>query len=751
MMEMNRETATAADPLLEHRAFVTGLTRALLGRDSRVEDVVQDTFAIAVERCETRRGPMRAWLSGIVQNLVGTIRRRDPARRRRETRAARNIRLPSTEEVVSREQTRRVVLRAVLSLDEPYREAILYRYYEELRPREIAAAIGAPVETVRTRLKRGLALLRSRLDSVHGGDRKAWTLALLPLAGLGALPASAAAGGATAATSLGVLAMTTKAKIVLGTLLVLLLLVGIVIGPGGGREAGPPDSAPPLPEITPDAAPFAEPEAGIPMAPTGEPDEALLTAHRAAVKAALSGKRPPAGRRPLPVRVTSEESDEPVAGAKITLKWDFARSGGRWPQGGVYEWTAVTEHGGEFRFESLPPGCYKLAASHSDFASRGLSGIEVKASGEVVPFPVHLVRDPSKLGVVEGVVLDPFGNAVEGAEVVVHAFEGMIRQRDVTGADGSYRVERLLPGHYRVSVVRRPGEGKAEKLWERIQSAAVRPGEVARVDFRGSGTLSGILLDSEGTPIAGARILVSRVRGEEKAADRRGTTGKDGRFSITDAGVGRRRIIVGWGMGSVYGREIDLSGSDRETEIRLEPGEITGKVLLPGGRVPALTGLFPGIAAYRLDGETIGPIAASGGLDVAGAYRMRGLPPGRYRMRLYAKGYRTLTADVEITRSEQKVTKDFTLEPLVLGTVRVTVTDAEGSPVEGIRMSYGEQNIVGRTVDRDMPSPGIYVSRMEVGKWVLVLYGDRLVTKILEIEVKKDVETKLEVEMEWKD
>ena len=44
----------------------------------------------------------------------------------------------------------------VTGLDEPYRTTVLLRYIHGLEPRELALRQGVPLETVRTRLKRGL-------------------------------------------------------------------------------------------------------------------------------------------------------------------------------------------------------------------------------------------------------------------------------------------------------------------------------------------------------------------------------------------------------------------------------------------------------------------------------------------------------------------------------------------------------------------------------------------------------------------
>ncbi|MBI3847168.1 MAG: hypothetical protein HY292_21275, partial [Planctomycetes bacterium] len=91
-------------------------------------------------------------------------------------------RLPSTADVVEREALRREVVDAVLGLDEPYRTTLLLRFFEDEPASSIAKRLGIPVETVRTRIKRGLDRVRERLDAEHDGDRRAWLVALVPLA-----------------------------------------------------------------------------------------------------------------------------------------------------------------------------------------------------------------------------------------------------------------------------------------------------------------------------------------------------------------------------------------------------------------------------------------------------------------------------------------------------------------------------------------------------------------------------------------
>ncbi len=55
------------------------------------------------------------------------------------------------------------VRRAVVNLEEPYREVVALRFFAERSLDEIAALTGRPLGTVKTHLRRGLLRLRDRL------------------------------------------------------------------------------------------------------------------------------------------------------------------------------------------------------------------------------------------------------------------------------------------------------------------------------------------------------------------------------------------------------------------------------------------------------------------------------------------------------------------------------------------------------------------------------------------------------------
>lgn len=171
----------ALDELLRHAGWVRGLARSLVRDDATADDAVQDTWAAAVKSPPHDASTARAWLAVTVRNAVRSRGRAESRRARREEAAARPEAVHATVDVAARGEQHRRVVTAVMALDEPYRGTVLLRFFEELPPREVAARMEVPVETVRTRTRRALALLRTRLDDEEGGDRRRWIAALAPL------------------------------------------------------------------------------------------------------------------------------------------------------------------------------------------------------------------------------------------------------------------------------------------------------------------------------------------------------------------------------------------------------------------------------------------------------------------------------------------------------------------------------------------------------------------------------------------
>src|SRR5688572_10063006 len=186
----------APEELSEHFDFLMRLARGLLGDEHLAEDVAQEALAAALEHPPREPGALRAWLARTARNLALNRRTSAVRRTQREEAAARPEATDAQGEALERLELQRVVFEQVLALDEPKRAALFLRYHENLEPVAIAARLGVPVKTVKTRLARGLAELRERLEP-RFGDRRALGLALLRLAEAPALGIAAklAAGG----------------------------------------------------------------------------------------------------------------------------------------------------------------------------------------------------------------------------------------------------------------------------------------------------------------------------------------------------------------------------------------------------------------------------------------------------------------------------------------------------------------------------------------------------------------------------
>jgi len=168
-----------ARDLLVHAAFLRRLAAGLLADDHLAEDAAQEAMGAAFRRRDVRN--LRAWLAGATRNISLRMLRSAAVRRRAEKAAARREALPSADALAASAEAQHRVAEAVLRLGEPYRSAILLRFFHGLTPSEIARRSGEPVATVKTRLRRALAILKARLDETHGGDRDAWSVALLPV------------------------------------------------------------------------------------------------------------------------------------------------------------------------------------------------------------------------------------------------------------------------------------------------------------------------------------------------------------------------------------------------------------------------------------------------------------------------------------------------------------------------------------------------------------------------------------------
>jgi RNA polymerase sigma-70 factor (ECF subfamily) len=153
---------------------IYALAYRVIGREEDARDVCQETFMRAFRSIHGFRGQAKfsSWLYRIALNLCRDWIRRE--RRAPTVQAPEGVDViemaseqgpvESIEELVSRRDIGRLIERAMATLSEEQRTAIILKEYQGLTFQEIADLQGCPLSTVKTRLYQGLTVLRRELE-----------------------------------------------------------------------------------------------------------------------------------------------------------------------------------------------------------------------------------------------------------------------------------------------------------------------------------------------------------------------------------------------------------------------------------------------------------------------------------------------------------------------------------------------------------------------------------------------------------
>ncbi len=323
---MDARPTPSPDALLAHRVWVREVARRLARNAFDADDLEQDTWLAAL-RAGPSDGPgIRAWFARVARNRSHEVHRGDAHRASREERVARGEATASTASLVEQAEAHRRVVDAVLALPEPLRETVLLRYFEGLPPRDVAARTGAPVETVRTRLKRAAELLREKLGGARR-DSTSWLGAIAPLLG----PSPRTPLPVSTVTIAGGLAVKAAAKVAV----VVLVLAGVAwwawresVG-GGSADVSAPEQA-----ATAGALPESSPADATRRRARGtSADDADLTPATSASEPAAATA--PRNQRPAIARVSGRvllPDGTPAAGAAVRMPPPY---GERWAETGA--------------------------------------------------------------------------------------------------------------------------------------------------------------------------------------------------------------------------------------------------------------------------------------------------------------------------------------------------------------------------------------------------------------------------------
>lgn len=616
------------------------LAQHLLREPHDAEDAVQETFLQAIRSAGRYRQDRAVlpWLVGILGNVASALRRRarralDPSRLPAEPRS------DPAQEAAERDEVRSLLL-AIHALPDPFREVLVLHLVHGLETTAIAHAKGVPPETIRTRLHRGLARLRTRLPAAR---------ALVPLPAFGeagrlaalrtaVLARAADARLLSAAAGPGILLpLLTMKKLAAMLLLALLALLGIqwLLPSRGAIE--------PLAEASAArSAAATRPDAGGP--PT------LARAALAPPTATAAGSRV---AREIEVYGTAvaAESGAPLAGARVEV----------WVLHGEARWRDP---------EDLPTGRHTLGQSDADgrFAVRlaptlgawhrlavwrGDEGVAI--SGTLEALVPGTRSDLGRIAVargarVRGRVLDTGGRPCADLRVCVsprmRAFGSQLTEwlelQATTDAQGEFAFDTpLWPGVHEVADVGShtlvsPAEfAVAADTRELVLDLRVR--EAHPENWAG-----GVLLDQAGAPVAGVEVeLAGPLHSSDwSTLGPRVRSGPDGRFRAVSgrpAPLGSAGLLVhGAGVASDLSfaqHPVALGRDDNEVRLAVTTTRVALEVVDEASGAP--------IEEYgvRIDGPGVGHGWIGGFANLLRAGRHPGgrlllpvLAPGTHRL-----------------------------------------------------------------------------------------------------------------------
>ncbi len=146
--------------------------------------------------------------------------------------------------------------------------------------------------------------------------------------------------------------------------------------------------------------------------------------------------------------VTDSVTGNPIVGARVWARGDRIHCSG----------SAVTNENGEYVIGNLIPGSYRVTATAQSYAPKTYPEPVVVVEGQITPNINFALAPfvPPQPGSISGIVTDkntgaPIANAVVMAATMRrrhHPGPGFARA--ITGPDGTYTIENLLPGEYRV-------------------------------------------------------------------------------------------------------------------------------------------------------------------------------------------------------------------------------------------------------------------------------------------------------------
>lgn len=630
---MATQDRRTVEELLAKTAWIRRVASSLVRDESDADDVAQATWLAALQSPPASNSRLSAWLARVARNVVRKRARTDNRRARREIDAP-DYREPAItpESLVERAELQQLIAAFVLDLSEPFRSTLLLHYFEELSPSEIAKREGIPAATVRSRLKRGLDELRSRLDRAHGDKRRAWLVPVAALADprLRKLPLAWK----------GLFLMKTKVAIVaaVAALLALLMFVGQTVRRSSGGHGTAETGAKTTSTVR---GPFRRASLwGDPQAPA-----------RSIIEGMVRGPdgKPFDGALVGAVPEDSDADELHVHASALTL----------------------SSGGGHFRITGLRAGAYAVQATAHGLSPAYRSGLVILDGDAATGIELQL----HKGGVnVTAQIRDVGGGVIAGGKL--HARRHGEERPDVfTGqcdSAGTCSISLAKGGYMLVA----EAEGYAPAKRDIVAMAD----QTVQLQLQPAATLRGRVVErGSHSAVPGASVVLTMTT--SLLADSQVLANDDGVFEFHDVAPGDYQLAAS--KGRLAGRSrsaitVAIGSYVGDATVEVEPARsIKGRVSGPNGGVGGAKVL---LRPARSTGNVVGRVQS--GAD--GLYTIEGVLPGAYQLRAESSGLAPAIRDVVVGDNDADGV-DLRLE--AGGEVSGTVFAKGSVPVEGAVVS----------------------------------------------------------------
>ena len=158
------------------------LARRILTEETLAQDVVQEVFLSLwrdARRFDAGRGTVATYLLSMTHHrAVDVVRREENLRRWRTSDEGLELEpdpKARVEDEVEASERRAEVRSALAELPAAQREALLLAYFGGYTQREVAALVGVPLGTVKTRMAAGMRKMKEALQDAGREEQHPWT------------------------------------------------------------------------------------------------------------------------------------------------------------------------------------------------------------------------------------------------------------------------------------------------------------------------------------------------------------------------------------------------------------------------------------------------------------------------------------------------------------------------------------------------------------------------------------------------